>query len=84
VYWIDVGTCPPLEETSTIKRLADRDSQKFTNMTLYDIYGRQIIKNITTLSNQIKLSDNIDSGLYMLTLKYNNGDIINKKVVITR
>ena len=50
----------------------------------YDLNGRQIIKNITNFSNEIKLSDNIDSGLYMLTLKYNNGDIINKKVVITR
>lgn len=53
-------------------------------MTLYDMHGKQIIKNITTISNEIKLSDHVDSGLYMLTIKYNNGDLINKKICIAR
>jgi hypothetical protein len=51
---------------------------------LYDIHGKQIIKNITTLSNEIKLDDNLSTGLYMLTIKYNDGDLINKKICIAR
>ena len=55
-----------------------------TNMTLYDIHGKQIVKNISTLSNEIKLDENIDSGLYMLSIRYSNGEITNKKIVIVR
>jgi len=51
---------------------------------LYDIHSKQIIKNISTLTNEIKFDENIASGLYIVSRRYSNGEMTNKKIVIVR
>jgi len=64
--------------------LSNLKVEEVTNMILYDIQGRQLAEKISTLSSEINISENISSGLYLLSIKYKDGQLINKKVVITK
>ena len=64
--------------------LSNLKVEEVANMILFDIQGRQLVENIGILSSEINISEQISSGLYMLSIKYKDGQFINKKVVITK
>ena len=64
--------------------ISNLNIEEVASMTLYDIQGRQLVENISIFSNEININEKISSGLYMLSIKYKDGQLINKKVVITK
>ena len=64
--------------------ISNLNIEEVASTTLYDIQGIQLLENISILSNEINISEKIDSGLYLLSIKYNNGELVNKKIIVVK